>query len=567
MSLGKAEKTDKTGKLPRDRTKALKEKDIGSETGSDSCKSDGDTGRSISPKNKKKRGEIVSSGVRFDSSDQRGREKVNSRSSSAGPVSSSADLDASKGGMDEADMLLVMFRDFTSRMSGSLGNVVRKNHELSSQVSLLLKAAQSEEPPFEAMVRQKEALSREYDQLRYEHQVLQKEFQQIRRENLELVAENQDLQAELSTLKAGIGAPSSPRLASAAASVAVAPTTLPSPLAIPNNIRPKSPARQARDEITSSANSASSCNSQSEGSGLVSLSPTPLVLKRRDNFAELEQSILAIEEEIRSPRSSSPSNSPRSPNGKSQKSDAGPKKRKVLKSHSNELPNAQNAVVSSASSSSTSSTPSSARVKSPPERAISAPSEVKKTDVVSRSSSSSSNNSIGAHHSHTPTPVHTAGTTSSSSSIPVSTSTAGKFGHHVSSAQSKASAEEREQQRLSKYTAGPRRNNKARNSSPPSPNHLTPSEQITFTHIFRKWDNDDDDLIDRHELELTLDSMSQNENLKELHAIVQPHFSKIAWDTLSLGKGAHLSLGAALTFLSDCKIGAPNPQVFANPNL
>jgi len=580
MSSGKVEKSEKSAKLPRERSKGSKEKDSCAEQVSDGPKSDPENGRSVSPKNKKKRTEIVSSGVvRFEGAEQQrlgAREKLNSRSSSAGPVTNTEDSEAKPEMVDEADALMAMFRDFTARMTGSLAGVVRKNHDLKSQVSLLLRAAHSEEPPFEAMMREKDALSRVYDQLRYEHQVLQKEFQQIRRENLELMAMNQELQTELAAI--GTAGSASTHNTSISTSLVIpiyAHANASSPSAAPPVVPVTSPpANQPRNERLSSP-------PLLDVSAVVtgSHSPSPLQLKRKDNVAELERSILDLEEEIRSPRAgSSPSSTtessaPASPGSRSDKGDIPTiKKRKVPKSHSNELPNAQSVVASSSASTSANNSSvngSSSRAKGPPERAISAPSEVKKSAINSSTGSNSSSTGTGPSQGLVSSPSNSsngssgAGNSSRINGFPpdsvITTTTAASY------APNKIATEEREQQRLSKYTAGPRRaspHTKSHNSAPPSPNHLTQVEQTTFMHIFRKWDNNDDDLIDRHELELTLDSMSQNENLKDLYTIVYPHFSKIAWDTLSIGKYTQLSLGAALTFLSDCKVGVPNPQVF-----
>jgi hypothetical protein len=505
---GKVEKADKSSKMPRERSKGLKERDSSNEASGDSTKGDSENSRSVSPKNMKRRkiesivyGASPVPGVRFEGADDKAstREKLSSRSSSAGPTSSS-ELRQKGEVVDEAESLMNLFRDFVSQMSSPLQSVVRKNQDLRSQVSMLLKASQSEEAPFSAMAREKELLSREYDQLRYEHQLLLQDFQQVRRENVDLLATITQLQAELNAFKSG-----TPLLDS------------------------------------------SSSNGANHSSATSSLAPTPaLSLRRKDNVAELEKSILDLEveiEEIRSPRSASAIMA--GPQGSQAASSevSGPKetptksaKRKVPKSHSNDPVNSS--LVHSPSGSKDLNGTSS-RAKSPPERVASAPTEVKST-VHAPAKASGSSYGTGASN-------------------------------HASGALK--SPEEREEARLSKYTVAGIGRRSSPNLNPssathlpklPASNTLSQSEQILFSQLFRKWDSNDDDLIDRHQLQLTCDSMSSYDALKDLHSFVHPHFSKIDWASIGLPISAPISLFSALTYLSDCKAGSPNASVLSS---
>lgn len=504
----RAEKTDKSVRGPRDRAKVVKEKELTPESSTDSSRGEGESTRSVSPKNGKRKKIEMSiysaspggAGVRFDSLGDKStnREKISSRSSSAGPTTPS-DGKARGEPIDEADSIMMLFQDFVSQMSSPLQSIARKNIDLRSQVSMLLKASQSEEAPFVAMAREKENLAREYDQLRYEHQRLLLDFQHVHRENLHLLGTIQQLQAEINSLK---------------------------------NVS-QSPPPTDNSELIRSLSSPSSTR----------VSPA-LTLKRKDNVAELEQSILELAEEIEeilSPRSNSTSGSgsskPTPPPEITPTKDTPTRgsKRKVHKSHSNDPPNSS--LVHSPSNGSTGST----RAKAPPERVVSAPSEAKSTSPTAARHSKSSR---------------------LASSSPTSTST---------SINTK-NVEEREEARLTKYTSG----NLARRSNPnmnskvpivlpklPSSTPLTTSEQITFAQLFRKWDINDDDVIDRHQLQVTYDSMSSYEALKDLHTIAHPHYSKIDWPSLGITQSTPISLLSALTYLSDCKAGIASASIFA----
>jgi hypothetical protein len=516
---GKVEKSEKSTKLPRERSKGSKDKEGAPELNLESAKVDSDVGRNTSPRHGKKRkteSVLFSSspvaGVRFEGADDKtsNREKINTRSSSAGPPGNS-EVRPRAEPMEEADVLMTMFRDFMNQMASPLNNVVRKNQDLRSQVSLLLKASQADEAPYLALAREKESLSREYDQLRYEHQLLQQEFQSLRRENLDLVAITQQLQTELAVYKYSSSSP---------------------PISRPN---------------------LSEANSNLNVQAPVVAPSTPVFgLRRKDNVAELEQSILDLEEEIRSPRSGSNGSSGGYEVGAGAPTKETPTKKArkgVPKSHSND-PVQGAFIVQSSSSGSTNST-SSNRAKAPPERVVSAPSEVK--SAISSPSASSS------------------GQLTRQEAKLVANIALGSAAAGVGSP--KPTPEDREEQRLLKYMQGNGRRstpnlgsksqlNLSRNSA--SPSNLTFTEQSAFAHIFRKWDSNDDDFIDRHQLELTFDAMSSHSDLKDLHTTTQPHFSKIPWSSLGITISTEVTLAAALTFLSDSKTGHPNPSVLIN---
>lgn len=679
--------------------------------------------RSISPRSKKAK-KVSQSSITVDGSPLL-REKLNSRSSSAGPSSGSASHESSSspappfniplkssrtgsydqfvsyhygstnqffavpsspsgrsnlynGGTgqalqengEEAELVTRLWADFQGQVAPALDTLVKRNKHLRTHVSVLLKASAVEEAPYMALAREKDALSREYDQLRFEHLQLHNDFLMLRREHIESVALAQRLQNEVEMLRSGQDpssgsfAPhnsenlsSSDFSAQASSGLSVSQGSATHHPALQSQSPHSTPRSTSNGYITgtsvygvaspysisqlttSSASdvvpsngamssprpfadpSAHADSITASGSSPVLSSSSPrLHIRRKDNVAELEQSILELEEEIRSPRAppaASPTPEPRpddrhtTPNerhtrksssetptkGKERRGSGerdptssthlvtSKSKRKVPKSHSNDPPNTHS--VNSANGGgppsnpgSPSPTSSSGRVKAPPERNVSAPSNQAKWSSVN---SGSSGTPSGSPHVSRGDKPHSSSQPSSASS------TAGHIGSPggaipkdsialnsgASSASNNSasrviSAEDREEQRLAKYMGGfgavrrtntPKQNNSRHSSGSGAP-AVSVGEQSAFTALFKHWDENDDGVIERAEFEAAVQAMADNDQLKELASAVLPYISKVHWDEVGLSTSAPISLAAALAFLSDCKLGHPSTSVF-----
>lgn len=607
------------------------------------------------------------------------RDKLYSRSSSAGPSASNfANLpqynptgpNNSGNGTEEADFLALLLKDFSNQLSTPLNNLIRRNKELRQEVSMLLKASHTEEAPFIALVREKESQAREYDQLRYEHQMLQQEFQSIRRENLDLLATVQQLRIELEASKANNSNASHADRVSAysshsqPASSSMYSSTSSSVSDSAINQAEAGDGSQSNSSLSNSSHLQLSASNQltahegqvttwnvaaisataPEGSPrtgsefllgpdapslaatLGTTTPTHSI-RRKDNVAELEQSILELEEEIRSPRaltSASPSlysissdpgkstshsdsekatptkeskgnkESSATPSSGSGSSSKG--KRKVIKSHSNDAPNTHSINSSSGDKESGSnlSTPNSGRAKAPPERNISAPSSHSKTSAIVSSTNTSEPSSTSGSPKPSrplsnpsfPSNATTGNNNGANTGSPLATPASSTSSSNSSGPLPPKTPEDREEQRLAKYMGGGyglsamRRNqskplsssslttnatSSTRHSGGPSTSTATLSntEQNAFVMLFKKWDSNDDGFIERAELECLIETMNQYDILKELHASTAHHISTVPWDSLGLNRSALVSLSSSLAFVSDCKSGHPNPSVFA----
>lgn len=674
-----------------------------------------DLSRSISPRTKKQK-KISQSSINMDGSPML-REKLNSRSSSAGPSSGSASFESSSspappfymgfrsnrtGSHDhfgsgtnqqlfavpsspsgrtnlyngnngpalqengeEAELIQTMWRDFQAQISPAVTNLVKRNRELRSHVSILLKAATVEEAPYFAIAREKETLSREYDALRYEHLALQNEFLTLRKDHMEATAIAQRLQCELDLLRANQGTASS-----GGQQLQNSQNLSTSNFSIPQGSSTSMTSSQGSSTSSSSYTSSTPRSSTNVGNGnhivatavygvsspyahsypaaygggasseshldsatapeyplaapdsnfsshsspsLISSSggvPSPrLQIKRKDNVAELEQSILELEEEIRSPRSmaspepsetgrktrrSRESSTERSTKSKGDGRSSPPRehtpssssasivtsksKRKVPKSHSNDPPNTHS--INSANGASTpngsSPAPGSTRVKAPPERNISAPSNHSKSSVVSSNTTAGSPSGSRSDKPHsTSSAPSTASHISSPASLfsgivakdAIASQNLGSGSNN--SSPRLLSPEDREEQRLAKYMGGygavrrtaSKQSASARSSGPVAPG-VTSAEQTAFTLLFKEYDKNDDGVIERSEFEQAAEAMHNYESLKELAAVVLPQLAKVQWEASGLGSTAPVTLMSALTFLSDCKTGHASASVF-----
>lgn len=433
---GKSEKGEKSQKVPRDRAKSAKDRESVSDMPIDSLKLDDDLNKLVSPKSTKKPKktgdkESPASSVRFEAAEERqvSREKVRDRTSSAGPILGTEGY--TKADSEDAEVLMQLFNGFVVQMNGPLANIVRRNRELKDQVKTLLKAAKTDEMPFLGMAREKDSLAREYDQMRYEHQLLQQELLQSKQQYSDLLAINQQLSLENASLKEKLGINDPATNLSALSSGALS----------------------VSGSSTASSTTASTGTTGAGKEIAPSTSPAPISFsftRRRDNVAELEQSILDLEEEIKSPRSMG------SAHGASdgEKTPTKPKRRITTKSHSNETPNPQTITQSS----STPGTSAPMRAKAPPERVASAP-----------LGSKSAVNSRGAGHGRLgsddledgvppqevpPTPPHPTGPNKQDSKTGMaSPNTASSPSPPVSRP---VTAEDREEARLLKYLNGTR---------------------------------------------------------------------------------------------------------------
>lgn len=670
--------------------------------------------RSISPRSKKAK-KISQSSITADGSPLL-REKLNSRSSSAGPSSGSASYESSSspappfnmslksiraGSHDhfvhhhyssnhlfavpsspsgrsnlynsgsgqslhengeEAELVTSLWREFQGQVVPALDSLVSRNKQLRAHVSMLLKASTVEEAPYLALAREKEAVSREYDQLRFEHVALQHEFLLLRRDHMESAALAQKLQCELDLLRsansptssASVGAsellnsqnlsasdfflqpsgltssqgsstapssvhstnPSTPRSTTANGSYITGTTVFgvsspysgpPLTTSISSDLSAANGAMSSPRPFADPAAIPSDAVVASNSSPrLLSTSSPRMLLRRKDNVAELEQSILELEEEIRSPRAAAASTSPapspapaESEKRHSRKPSSGEQtikvkerrgstdretlagtspsthlvtsksKRKVPKSHSNDPPNTHS-INSGANGSGNTSNPgspnaASGRAKAPPERNVSAPLQAKSSIVSSGTPSGSPSVARGAISQ--PSSAHT---TLTKDSISLNGGSTSNVSASNSTPRTAISAEDREEQRLAKYMGAygaVRRTNTpkqsaSRHSSGSAAPAVSHAEQSAFTALFKKWDSNDDGIIERSEFEAAAQAMNDDEQLKELASITIASLAKIHWEEVGLSSSSPVSLASALAFLSDCKLGHPNTSVF-----
>lgn len=677
--------------------------------------------RSVSPRTKKGK-KVSQSSITVDGSPLL-REKLNSRSSSAGPSSGSNSYESSSspappfniplkssrtgsydqfvsyhygstnqffavpsspsgrsnlynGGTgqalqengEEAELITSLWRDFQGQVVPALDTLVKRNKHLRTHVSVLLKASAVEEAPYMALAREKDALSREYDQLRFEHLQLQNDFLMLRREHIEAVALSQKLQNEIDMLRSGqdpssgSAAPhnsenltSSDFSSQASSGLSISQGSATHHAALQSQSPHSTPRSTSNGYITgttvygvalpysvsqlttSSASDVVPSNgamssprpfadpsmhadsiTASGSSPVLSSSSPRLHIRRKDNVAELEQSILELEEEIRSPRAapaSSPTPEPRHDDRHANQSDhqhsrksssetptkskerrgsgehtpssthlvTSKSKRKVPKSHSNDPPNTHsiNSANGGATSNPSSPVPTgSSRAKAPPERNVSAPSNQAKYSSINSGSSGTPGGSplvtrgdksqSGSQHSTASSTAPLAGTPHGALSKDSIALNSGTSSNSNNSASRVISAEDREEQRLAKYMGGfgavrrtntPKANNSRHSSGSGAP-AVSIGEQSAFTALFKKWDENDDGVIERVDFEAALQAMTENDQLKELASAVLPYTAKLHWEEFGLSSNAPISLASALAFLSDCKLGHPSTSVF-----